>query len=106
MPYAIPDLNDKVILSVDFAWWSLRYRKPSILRLNWVDDWVVATLFLGHDAHGNWPPRFWWAGACHPRYRNVACRFATEEGALRWHQCLIRQLLTGEAEITEFPRKS
>jgi hypothetical protein len=28
--------------------------------VNYVFDWVVTTVFVGHDDDGNWPPHFWW----------------------------------------------
>jgi len=108
MRYAILDLNNNVIPfgGAHFARWAQRHPDPRIMRVNYVFDWVVTTVFVGHDDDGNWPPHFWWVGACHPRYPNVTCRFETEEGALRCHEFLIRHLSRGESDGIEFHQKA
>jgi hypothetical protein len=108
MRYVIPDRDNKGIprKGSHSAQWALRQPNPLIIKADFVGEWAVTTVFVGNDDDGNWPPRFWWVGACHPHYPNVTCRFEREEFALRWHQLVICQLMRGDAEVIELPRQS
>jgi hypothetical protein len=99
MRYVPPDRDNKEIpcKGRHFAQWALRQPNPRIIKADFVGEWAVTTVFVGHDDDGNWPPRF---------YPNVTCHFETEESALRWHQFVIAAVLHGDAEVTEFPHQS
>jgi hypothetical protein len=108
MGYVPPDRDNKEIpcRGRHFARLALRQPNPRIMKADFVGEWAVTTVFVGRDDDGNWPPRFWWVGACHPHYPNVTCRFESEESALRWHKFVVCNLLHREAEVTDFPRQT
>ena len=108
MRYVIPDGDNKEIpcKGRHFAQW-VRQPNPRIIKADFVGEWAVTTVFVGHDDDdGSLPSRFWLVGACHPHYQQVTCHFGTEESALRWHRFVICAFLHRDAEVVEFPVQS